>query len=253
MTVGLFAFTCGWLTGPLGSFLEGERGRLRVPVPCYLVEHPQGRVLFDSGMHPDAGSDPHGRLGELARVFDVEFAPGEAVGARLSALGVDPRRIDFLVSSHLHFDHTGGNAQIPNARWIVQQREWEAGHAPEAIAANHFDPKDYDLGHDLVRIDGEHDLFGDGRVTCLPTFGHTPGHQALRVRLDSGEIVLAADACYLRRTLEDLHLPAVVSDPEAARESLLRLRRLAAAGARIFYGHDPGFWEGVPQAPLAIP
>ena len=253
MTVRLFAFTCGWLTGPLGGFLEGERGRLRVPVPCYLVEHPRGRVLFDSGLHPDAGADPQGRLGALARVFDVELAPADAVGARLEAHGVDPRRLDWLVSSHLHFDHTGGNAQVPNARWVVQEREWKAGRDAEAVAANHFDPKDYDLGHDVVRIDGEHDLFGDGRVTCLPTFGHTPGHQALRVRLDSGEVVLAADACYLRRTLEELHLPAVVSDRVAARESLLRLRRLEAAGARIFFGHDPAFWEGVPQAPLEIP
>jgi glyoxylase-like metal-dependent hydrolase (beta-lactamase superfamily II) len=253
MTVRLFAFSCGWLSGPLGAFLAGERGRLRVPVPCYLVEHPKGRVLFDSGLHPDLRSDPLGRLGELGRVFEVELDAHEVVGARLAALGVDPAQVGWLVNSHLHFDHTGGNAQLPNARLVVQRREWEAGRCAEAIAANHYDPKDYDLGHDLEVVDGEHDLFGDGTVTCLPTHGHTPGHQALRVRLDSGEIVLAADACYLRRTLEELHLPGIVSDREAALESLRRLRRLAAAGARIFYGHDPDFWTGVPQAPLAIP
>ncbi len=253
MTVRLFALTCGWLTGPLENFLEGEPGRLRVPVPCYLVEHPRGRLLFDSGLHPDTQSDPRGRLGGPARVFEVEFEPGEEVGARLAALGVEARRIDFLVNSHLHFDHTGGNAQIPNARLVVQSREWEAGHRSDAIAANYYDPKDYDLGHEVLAVDGEHDLFGDGSVRCLPTYGHTPGHQALRVRLESGEVVLAADSCYLRRTLEELHLPAVASDRTAARESLLRLRRLEAAGARIFFGHDPGFWESVPQAPLEIP
>jgi glyoxylase-like metal-dependent hydrolase (beta-lactamase superfamily II) len=250
--VRLFAFTCGWLTGPLGGFLEGERGRLRVPVPCYLVEHPNGRVLFDSGLHPGTQSDPGRRLGALARVFEVEFRAGEEVAARLATLGVDAGRVDFLVNSHLHFDHAGGNAQLPNARLVVQRREWEAGHAAEGIAANHYDPKDYDLGHDRLPVDGEHDLFGDGRVVCLPTWGHTPGHQALRVRLGSGDVVLAADACYLRRTLEDLHLPAVVFDREAMRESLLRLRRWQAAGARIFFGHDPGFWAEVPQAPRAI-
>jgi glyoxylase-like metal-dependent hydrolase (beta-lactamase superfamily II) len=252
MPVRLFALTCGWLTGPLGGFLAGEKGRLRVPVPCYLVEHPRGRVLFDSGMHPGAGSDPAGRLGDLARIFEVELAPGEAVSPRLAALGVDAARIDFLVSSHLHFDHTGGNAQIPNARLVVQQREWEAGHAPEAIAANHYDPKDYDLGHDLVLVDGEHDLFGDGTVTCLPTPGHTPGHQSLRVRLAGGPVVLAADACYLRRTLERMHLPPVVHDREAMRRSLERLRAFEAAGARIFFGHDPEFWQALPQAPAEL-
>ena len=80
----------------------------------------------------------------------------------------------------------------------------------------------------------------------------TPGHQSLRLRLDTGEIVLTGDACYLRRTLEELHLPSVVYDEEGMRQSLHRLRALRAAGARIFYGHDPEFWETVPQAPLEI-
>ena len=59
-----------------------------------------------------------------------------------------------------------------------------------------FNPRDFDLGHKLRLVDGEHDVFGDGSVVCLPTHGHTPGHQSLRLRLDGGEIVLAADARY---------------------------------------------------------
>ena len=82
----LFALTCGWLTGPAGLFLAGERGRLRVPVPAYLIDHPHGLVLFDSGLHPAAGADPAGRLGAAANVFQVHFAAGEDVAARLAAL-----------------------------------------------------------------------------------------------------------------------------------------------------------------------
>jgi glyoxylase-like metal-dependent hydrolase (beta-lactamase superfamily II) len=249
----LFALTCGWLTGPMGGFLAGETGRLRVPVPCFLIDHPRGMVLFDSGLHPDAGRDPAGRLGAAARVFDVEFRAGEDVAARLAALGVDPAAVRHLIVSHLHFDHTGGNASVPNARLAVQRREWEAGHDPDLVRANFYDPKDYDTGHDVLVVDGEHDLFGDGRVVCLPTHGHTPGHQSLRVRLDGGEeVVLAADACYLRRTLEALHLPSVVHDRDAMLASLRRLRALRDAGARIVYGHDPEFWAAVPQAPNEV-
>jgi glyoxylase-like metal-dependent hydrolase (beta-lactamase superfamily II) len=248
----VFAFTCGWLTGPLGLFLEGLRGRLRVPIPAYLIDHPRGKVLFDSGLHPAAGPDPAARLGRMAEIFEVEYGAGEDVASRLTALDLEPGEIRYLVNSHLHFDHAGGNALIPAARVVVQRAEWEAGRDADLIAANSYDPKDYDTGQDVLLVEGEHDLFGDGRVVCTPTHGHTPGHQSLRLRLDSGEILLAGDACYLRRTLEDLHLPPVVHDPEQMRESLQRIRALARRGVRIFFGHDPEFWQTVPQAPAEV-
>ncbi len=117
-----------------------------------------------------------------------------------------------------------------------------------------FNRDDFDLGHEVVLADGEHDLFGDGRVVCIPTHGHTPGHQSLRLRLDGGEVVLAGDACYLRRSLDELRLPLenVVFDAEAMRASMLRLRALRDAGAAIFYGHDPEFWRTIPQAPKEV-
>jgi N-acyl homoserine lactone hydrolase len=251
--VRLRAMTCGWLTGPLGLFLEGERGGIRVPAPVYLIDHPRGAVLFDSGLHPEVRVDPAGRLGAAATaVFTVELRRGEELGGRLAALAVDPGAIRYVVLSHLHFDHAGGLAQVPNATVVVQRPEWEAGRDADLAAANHYDRRDYDLGHDVLAVEGEHDLFGDGRVVCLPTYGHTPGHQALRVRLDDGDAVLAGDACYLRRTLDEMRLPAVAHDRVAMRASLERLRGLRAAGARIFYGHDPEQWAGVPQAPAEI-
>jgi glyoxylase-like metal-dependent hydrolase (beta-lactamase superfamily II) len=246
MTLRLHAFTCGWLTGQLSGFLAGEEGTLRVPVPCFAIEHPEGVVLFDSGLHPQIQTDPEGRLGWLAHLFASEFQAGEEVSARLTAVGIDPAAVRFLVNSHLHFDHTGGNQLIPNARLVVQRREWQAGQDPDLRQSNAFDPKDFDHGHDVVQIDGEHDLFGDGQVVCLPTYGHTPGHQSLRVRVGQRDIILASDACYLRRTLEELHLPSVVHDAETMRASLLTLRRLQQQGAEIFYGHDPEFWATVP-------
>jgi glyoxylase-like metal-dependent hydrolase (beta-lactamase superfamily II) len=244
--IRLHAFTCGWLTGPLGLFLEGEHGRLRVPVPAFLIEHPRGRVLFDTGLHPDVQHDAPGRLGFLADVFPAEFAPGEEIAARVASRGVPVARIDHVVLSHLHFDHAGGLATVPNARVVVQRREWAAGQDPERATALSFATKDFDHGHDLLLVDGEHDLFGDGRVVCVPTYGHTPGHQSLRIRLDGGEVVLTSDACYLRRTLEADHLPPQPFDRDAMRASLGRLRALRDAGARLVYGHDAEDWKTVP-------
>jgi glyoxylase-like metal-dependent hydrolase (beta-lactamase superfamily II) len=250
--VKIYAFTCGWIRSSLGNFLEGAHGSIRVPVPCFLVDHPKGKVLFDTGMHVDTQHDPHGRLGYIADHYTVEFRPGEEVGARLRALGIDPAEIRWLVQSHLHFDHCGGNAQIPNATVVVQKREWEAGSDADMRQRMAYDARDFDLGHDVRVVDGEHDLFGDGRVVCVPTYGHTPGHQSLLLRSDAGEVVMAADACYLRRTLEQRHLPPVAFDPEGMRASLDRITELRAAGARVVFGHDPEDWEAVPQAPRPL-
>jgi N-acyl homoserine lactone hydrolase len=240
--VQLFPMTCGWLEASLGLFVEGAPGRIRVPVPSFLVRHPRGAVVFDTGLHVAMQRDPADRLGVLAQVFQVSFAPGEELAARLAVLAVDPAEVRWLVTSHLHFDHVGGNAQLPNARWVLQRREWEAARDEEWRARAFYDPRDYDLGHDRLAVDGEHDLFGDGTVVCLPTFGHTPGHQSLHVRTAEDDVVLTADACYLRRTLEDGIQPPNVFDAAAMRASLARLRALREGGARLVFGHEPEGW-----------
>ena len=252
MTVRLYAMTCGWLTMPAPFLMEGESGTVKVPVPCYLIEHPDGLALFDSGLHVHTQEDPDGELGPLAQYFKIHFEPGEEVSARLAAMDRDISRLTYLINSHLHFDHAGGNHQIPNAPVLIQKREWEAAHTPEFEEANGYERRLYDLGHDVKTIDGEHDVFGDGSVVCLPTYGHTPGHQSLKLKLAGGDVVLTGDACYLRRTLEEMRLPLIKADADAMLKSLNLFKTLQQRGARIFYGHDPEFWQDVPQAPLEI-
>jgi N-acyl homoserine lactone hydrolase len=249
MTVRLFAFTCGWLKGELGHLMEGGEGEVELPIPAYLIEHPKGTMLFDTGMHPDCQHDPAGRIGpRVTQLFSFNYQPGEEISARLEAIGRDPAKVDLIVN----FDHVGGNALIPNATMVVQRREWEAGVDPDIAARRGFNRRDFDLGHKVVLLDGEHDLFGDGSVVCLPTHGHTPGHQSLKVQLASGEIVLAADSCYFCRTLRERLLPQNVADRAEMLASLDHLARLEKSGARIFFGHDGEFWQSVPQAPAEI-
>ena len=248
----LYAMTCGRLTGRLKDMIEGGEGEVTLPIPSYLIEHPKGRVLFDSGMHPQCQTDPAGRIGRAARIFKFDYAAGEEVSGKLEAIDRDPGKIDYVINSHLHFDHCGGNALLKNATIVVQKREWDAAHDAETAAKIGFDIRDFGTGQPVRQVDGEHDLFGDGRIVCLPTHGHTPGHQSLRLRLDTGEIVLAGDACYFCRTLEKRLLPRFVYDRDAMHASLDRLAALQAGGARIFFGHDAEFWQGVPQAPTPV-
>src|SRR4051812_34547165 len=120
MTLKLYALTCGHLTGQLGHLMEGGEGEAVLPIPSYLIEHPKGRVLFDTGIHPDAQQDPEARLGKrLADLFTFDYSPGEEISARLEAIDRDPAKIDFLINSHLHFDHGGGNGLIPNATLVI--------------------------------------------------------------------------------------------------------------------------------------
>jgi N-acyl homoserine lactone hydrolase len=253
VSLNVYAFTCGHLTGELGHLMQGGEGRIRLPIPAYLIEHPNGTALFDTGMHPDCQHDPAARLGpRLAGLFEFDYRPDEEIGARLEAIDRDPAKIDLIINSHFHFDHVGGNALIPNATMLVQRHEWDAGMEPDSAAKRGFNPRDFDLGHKLRLLDGEHDVFGDGSVLCLPTYGHTPGHQSLKLRMPGGDIVLAADSCYFCRTLRERRLPRFAYDHEAMLVALDRLEALEKGGARIFFGHDPEFWQTVPQAPQAI-
>jgi glyoxylase-like metal-dependent hydrolase (beta-lactamase superfamily II) len=249
MAIELYAFTCGYLTIPLGFLLEGAKGRIRVPVPAYLIVHPRGKALFDSGLHLRTQSDAEGYAGpEGARYAAFHFEPGEEVSARLRAIDVAPEEITHVVNSHLHYDHAGGNAQLPNADVVVQAREWRhARTRPDDDAG--YRQVDFDTGQRIRQVEGEHDLFGDGAALCLPTYGHTPGHQSLLVRTAGGEVLLCGDACYLKRSLEELHAPGVCSDRDAALAVLRRFRAMQERGTRILFGHDPEFWQTVPQGP----
>jgi glyoxylase-like metal-dependent hydrolase (beta-lactamase superfamily II) len=141
---------------------------------------------------------------------------------------------------------------VPNARWVIQRREWEAASRAENHARFQYHSHQYDLGHDRLEADGEHDLFDDGSVVCIPSFGHTPGHQSLKVRLPDGDVVICSDACYMRETLEKMHLPApgVTSDAEQMLSTLQMFRRLQDAGAELIFGHDPDQWKQLNEGPL---
>jgi N-acyl homoserine lactone hydrolase len=244
MSLTLRAFTCGWFQAPVSFFIDGgETTVLRSPVPAYLIEHPKGRALFDTGLGVRFRRPIEERLGPAALGF--EFDESADIAARLRAVDVDPASISWIINSHFHADHCGGNASIPNATIIIQQRERSV--ASVAAGTKLYDRADFDHGHPVLAIDGEHDLFGDGSVIIFPTYGHTPGHQSARVKLASGDVVLAADCCYLKRSLDERRVSSGDADPDQARATLRRLSEMRDQGVRIFFGHDGEFWKSLPQ------
>jgi N-acyl homoserine lactone hydrolase len=226
---------CGWLITQERNLVSGgSTDPIRIPIPAWLVRHTKGDVVLDAGLHRDLVDGPES-LGAMAKLFTPALTAGGTLGPRLAEHDVDPEGPLTVVVSHGHFDHIGGLCEVPNARLVVQRAEWEA---MTADAGGGYDPTLCDLGHDVLRVDGEHDLFGDGTVMTMPTPGHTCGHQSLRVATADGPTILTADACYFSHTLDDEVLPPFAHDAEQQLRSLAMLRRERDKGTLVVPGHD---------------
>src|ERR1700742_627733 len=235
----------GAFTSPAGFWRSGEsmERQMRFPVPVYLIEVGEERILVDTGLNPDAAADAasHYEGAESLGFFRLEQeVPLESQ--------VDLTSLTKVVITHLHFDHVGGLALLADSLPIhMQRREWEAAQDPDAVARNFFLSRDYEGIEDrVVMVDGDHALLGDGSVELLFTPGHTPGHQSVRV----GEgLVIGGDVTHFAAGLDDHRLPIFGDDLEAQLASAERLRALRDAGAEVRPGHDP---DVLVPGPVAI-
>jgi len=154
--------------------VEGERW----PGFLHVIDHPQGRVLVDTGL---IDSTP-----ELDEHWSPRFDP-DAI----------PREVAFVINTHLHFDHCGGNRLFAGTPIYVQRREREAAREEDYTIPEwvEFDGADY------VELEGEQELLPGLRV--LPTPGHTPGHQSVLVETDDGLVVVGGDVAYTWSEFDD--------------------------------------------------
>jgi N-acyl homoserine lactone hydrolase len=237
-------FNVGWISSSAAIWRQGEdpEQRIRFPVPAYLLETDRERILIDTGLHPAAVTDAQGYYERPeAGLFELELE------ADITAQ-VDVSTLTHVLLTHLHFDHAGALALLPSSVPVFLQRsEWDGAHDAAAIRRNFFYPRDYGLleDRDLVLVDGDHDLLGDGSVTLLSTPGHTPGHQSVRV----GErLILGADVAHFSVTLDDKRFPAFGDDFAAQARSADRLRGLRDSGTTVVPGHDPDVLRPGPLA-----
>jgi N-acyl homoserine lactone hydrolase len=229
------------------GLMDGAPGRTRVPIPSYLIEHAGSVVVFDAGLHPDFADHQSGRYQDVASWnFNCELPEGTTLDARLAACGIAPSDVDYLVLSHMHFDHVGGSVLLPDVDLVVQRSEWLAAVAD--LEGEIYMPADVDPQRPRQLLDGEWDIFNDGRVVVVPTTGHTPGHQSLRVLTDEGTtLVLCGDSCYLRKALETSMLPPTPFDGAAQLSVFSWLRELESEGAQLIFGHEPSQWPTGPE------
>ncbi len=245
----LYIFDCGMLRFESienFSVSDDETDIRDFVVPCYVVEHKNGRLLWDGGL-PSKTADVDGWQGEgmLSRL-DRTF------GEQLPEIGLDMSSFDYAAYSHLHFDHVGVANEVIGATLIIQQEEYDAAFADE-ITVPGFAPTLYDSLKDAERIliNGDHDVFGDGRVRIISAPGHTPGHQVLFIDLEnSGPIVLSGDLYHLAISRQDRRVPAFNVDKAMTLASMDRVEALVEeTGATFWIEHELALFEQLNKAP----
>ena len=244
----LYLFDCGHLRfeSLAGFGIDDDESDVReVIVPCYIVDHPDGRMLWDGGL-PSAVAEADGWQdnARLDRPLAEQLAELD--------LGFDLESLDYVAFSHMHFDHTGVANEVVGATWLVQQAEYDAMFAdPVTVPATQPELYEKLRDTDRVLLNGDHDVFGDGRVRILSTPGHTPGHQVLFLDLAAtGPLVLSGDLYHLRLSRAERRVPLFNVDAEMTLQSMERVEAfLAEAGATLWIGHDLALFERLDQAP----
>lgn len=215
------------------------------PCSCYLLRHRQGNVLFDTGCHPSVATDAEGRWGGLARAIVPVMAPGEDLIGELDRVGLKPDDVDAVVNSHLHMDHCGCNAFFTKATMLVHARELEVARDPASEGKGYF-RADWDQPMPIEAIEGERDLFGDGRIVLVPVPGHTPGTTGALVSLDrAGSFFLASDAVSIKASLDRDYAPRNTWNADLLLQSLAEIRRIERGGGTVLCGHDIDQWENL--------
>lgn len=234
----LYVLDCGTIEVRDLSFFAGGRGdRGMLADPCYLVVHPQGLLLWDTGLPDELAGVPEGK-----RVMDIiTFHVTRPLSAQLAELGVRADAITYLGISHMHVDHLGNAPQFPRATLLLQREEYDAafGHDPGRYG---LDPSTYATlrSNPVRKLEGDTDLFGDGTVILKRAPGHTPGHQALFVKLrKTGNVLLSGDAAHLMETWVHRRVPAFNYDSAQSRKAMDALEAFRASQhAAIWIQHD---------------
>lgn len=189
----LYVFDCGVIKGldpALFNFKKDELAETELAVPCYLIVHPKGTLMWDVGVIPDSAFKDDGKP-----VTQGPSTVTQTLKSQLTEIGYSPSDITYLAHSHYHGDHIANSNEFADSTWLVRKVERDAMFAPKPPAL--VDPKDYsDLKNSktIILTKDEYDVFGDGKVIIKSAPGHTPGHQVLTLKLaKTGPVMLAGD------------------------------------------------------------
>lgn len=254
-TVRLYAMDCGHIEfKDMSLFADGDEyaGTAGKMVdPCFLIVHPKGTLLWDTGLGDAIAGKPDGVNDEKN---GIHASVPVTLLSQLQQLKLAPADIDFVGLSHLHFDHAGNLAMFPKATWVISPAElaWAtatpapfgvepatfAGYREATLRSNAFDD----------------DLFGDGSVRILRAPGHTPGHKVLLLQLQhAGTVILSGDLYHSRANVEHSRVPPINDSRADTMASFDRVSRLLKTHkGRLVVQHDPADFAALPKFPAFL-
>ena len=214
-----------------------------LPVFSYLIEHPKGLILFDTGWHrdmsPDGVYDKRALIRSLGSWFlynvnQGRIAKGEAINEHLAAMGINAKDIDYVLLSHLDCDHANGLSQVKEARHILVSRAEMEGTKRFNFQIKIRFQKRWWKGVDLKTFDWNgtegpvghsYDVLGDGSLTMVNIPGHSEGLCALKVKNAEGKYVLLfADGGYATKSWKEMITSGITLDKRLQRQSLQWIR-----------------------------
>lgn len=254
--IKLYALDCGRFDIKDGDDFADD-GSLKgvaqtLVVPCFLIRHPAGDLLWDTGL-PEALADaPNG-----FDSFGEHLSMRHKLTAQLADLGLTPADIEFLSLSHLHADHSGNANLFVRATWIVDVDERKAMFSAAARASAQDFANYSALEHArtlLIEGNASHDVFDDGSVVIHQAPGHTPGHCVLMVRLaHAGPVLLTGDMWHLAASRARRLVPRFNTDRAQTLVSMDKVEALARhTHARIVRQHVPEDVAALPAFPAAL-
>jgi len=253
-TVELYTMDCGRIHEKDADEYADDgayKGQARdLIVPCFLIRHPEGDLIWDTGL-PQAIFD----LPDHHNAYGMSVT--RTLTDQLKALGLTPGDIKYLSVSHSHYDHIGNGNLFAASTWIVDEDERAYAFRPQARA----DKQEFgaysaleDARTILIKGDGDYDVFGDGSVVIVQAPGHTPGHTVLLVRLkQAGPVLLTGDMWHMAESRAARRVPRFNTDRAQTLRSMDKVEALAAAThARVVREHVQQDFDALPKFPQPL-
>ncbi len=241
----LYVFDCGIITPPNADpfgMKPSEMADTRMVTPCFLIVHPRGSLMWDTGQIADSAF----KDGVSPQKFNA-FSADRPLLPQLAAIGYTPANITYMAMSHYHIDHVANASLFAGSTWIVQKGDRDRILAPRPpgppVMGGVPDPKFFEglANAKTIVLNGEdHDVFGDGTVVIKFAPGHTPGHQALFLKLaKTGNVLLSGDLYHYPEEITYKKIPSFDTDKEQTAKSRAMIEDFVKQNhAELWIQHD---------------
>jgi N-acyl homoserine lactone hydrolase len=236
----VYVFNCGTIdVSDVSVFSPGvdKDKRKTLTDSCYLIAHPKGSLMWDTGLSDGLAAEPDGKKAD--EVFHVRLK--QTLASQFKKIGRDPGDVKYLGLSHMHFDHIGNVGLFPRSTLLMQKEEHDSAFGADPKKFGN-DPANYPTLKDnpVKTLSGDFDVFGDGSVVIKRAPGHTPGHQALFLKLKkTGNVLLSGDLVHFTENWKNKRVPGFNFDKEASLKSMNEAEKfLKDNKATLWIQHD---------------